>query len=795
MSTSEAHSAGQFDAVFRACLAEAAQAGGALMGRMVASARQSLQMRDNSARDFHERNAVSHALHLLNRSEAQLVQRFPQALEAAFADALSTVKAKAGGSALALSFDQLELMDESQVQDKVEQARAQQAALHAANEELAELTPLICAAQGLKTVNPDRNPMRPDTYVKALQDTLVQTTPNAGVRAAWMQHMCAALGKDLGGTYLHTADRLRAAGVRAAGYAVVQSNDAGGAARAAAAAAHREADAEAQAEEAEWQAYEQELLTVDRLRSLLAGQLDGEADGVQAPAAPPSRAGRLGGGAAAQPAGDFDATVPAALDALQQMDQIDMAMERLAGRRQAMTAAAQLTRSGPLTRPAPAARGGPPTRTSAPESVQGQLRQNARGVSQALSLEVVGLMVENIAQDPRLLPPVQKAVRDIEPALMRLAMIDPRFFSDKEHPARRLLDEITQRSLAYETVDASGFGGFLRPLQLAVRQLSASAIESAEPFEAALDALEQVWDDRSAEDRARREKAVKALLHAEQRNLLAERIRKDILAWPDTARVPAEIREFASGPWAQVIAQARLADSTGASDPGGYSTLVARMLWSAQPALARNNTSKLTRLIPPLLAKLREGLKTIDYPPTQASPFFERLIGLHQQALEAAARSEAAAQPAAGADDWRVGVRPQASANRVQPAAEAGPWLAPEEAKESGFMEAADAFPAEKPRTAVPAAAAGQPELALGSWVELLNDGQWARTQLTWASPHGTLFLFTSASGSTQSMTKRLLDKLLAEGGIRVVAMQPVVDGALDAVAQTAMRNSVDTKL
>lgn len=752
--------------IYQACLAEAAQAGQALMGGMVSTARQALQLRDATARDYHERNALSHALHLLGKHEANLVERYPRALEAAFAEAGSGERAKPASTTMSLSFDQLELMDESQVQDRVQKARAEQIVLHAADQELAELNTLICAAQGLKTVQPERNPLRPEIYVKALQDVIAQTLVSAPTRLAWMQHMCDALSKQLGGTYTHVTQRLRASGVRAASYAVIQTPDvAASAAAARAAAASAEAAAQAdQPDEAELD----ELLTVDKLRQLLAGELD-------LAKLPMHRAVPVPQPAPARPEPpkaktksrdqDFDHTVPAALDALEEMDQVDQAMQRLAERHAAGASHA-------------------PVRT---ETVRGQLRHDARGVGQVLGLEVVGLMVENIANDPRLLPPVQKAVRDMEPALMRLAMIDPRFFSDKEHPARRLLDEVTQRSLAYDTVHATGFAEFLRPLQLAVGQLSGSAIESAAPFEAALDALAQVWGDHQQSDRQQREQAVRALLQAEQRNLLAEKLRNDILSWPDAARAPTEIMAFVCGPWVQVMAQARLADRAGSGDPGGYAGLVPSLLWSAQPNLARNNIAKLTKLIPALLAKLREGLKTIDYPLVRANPFFEKLISLHQRAFEPPAAAAAGAAP------------PPAIATSLAPEPPA-PWLAPAEAQQSGFMEMPEAF-----KTSVPAAVDSRMDsmsgvplsetgVAVGSWVELLNDGQWVRTQLTWASPHGTLFLFTSTAGSTQSMTRRLLDALLSEGKLRVVAVQHVVDGALDAVAQTAMRNSVDTK-
>ena len=84
-------------------------------------------------------------------------------------------------------------------------------------------------------------------------------------------------------------------------------------------------------------------------------------------------------------------------------------------------------------------------------------------------------------------------------------------------------------------------------------------------------------------------------------------------------------------------------------------------------------------------------------------------------------------------------------------------------------------------------------DLPLGAWVELKVDQQWVRTQLTWASPHGSLFLFTSVPGTTKSMTRRSRDKLVASGKLRLVSGRPLVEQALDAVAQIAMKNSVDS--
>ena len=244
------------------------------------------------------------------------------------------------------------------------------------------------------------------------------------------------------------------------------------------------------------------------------------------------------------------------------------------------------------------------------------------------------------------------------------------------------------------------------------------------------------------------------------------------------------------------------------------------MIWSTQPALTRSNTGQLARLLPKLLSKLREGLSSIDYPADRTEAVFELLMQLHQRAFQTGAPvgtthadKPAQAAPPAGPKAW------------VQPAplADEDPWVAPAEAKESGYMDVSQApepesaAPAPAPIThktaqssdtsetsdtsstsdTVAASALPQPTIPItvGSWVNLLAAGEWERTQLSWIGSHGNLFLFTSASGRTQSMTLRLLERLVQQGAIQVVAEQTVVDGALDAVAQMAMHNSVESRL
>lgn len=711
----------RYQAPFRACMTEAAKRGAHLMDHLVEAARGSMQQRGDNAE----------ALRLLLQHRSRLCEAYPDALLAEFSAALTGQFGQVESGKL--SFDSLELMDENLVQESVEVLRAQQATQNAVENVLGEFTALVCAAQGIKTVQAERNPLRPEVYVRALRSVLAATGVPAVQRMVWMQHFGEVLGPLLARDYVHLSGQLRAQGIEPASFSVVNLVPNVGVVRPV-------ADADT-------------LLTVRQLRKLLAGELDTHTDSFESQFAREFEAGSR------EFPAEFSPTVPAAFEALQEMKQVNVVMKRLAHDKD------------------PA--GEPVDGTSA---LRQQLRAQAN-LGQALGLEVVSLMVDNLATDPRLLPEVQALVRALEPALLQLALVDPRFFSDKRHPARQILEQLTQRSLAWPTAQSAGFSAFMKPARECVEVLLKTRTTGAEPFAFALKALEEVWSDLQKRERRKREKAVRALVQVEQRNMLAEKIAKDLQRRAESAGAPRGIVYFVAGPWAQVIAQARLSDTSGQADPAGYEDLVTDLLWSAIPGAASANPVRLARIVPGLIARLREGLDSIGFSKTKSARFFVELQALHAQGARAAHDATVYHNSLLGGSG------------------DSGLWLAPSEAQQSGFVETQRVSEVSEPLLATtqfdaePAANESLAGLALGAWVELRIDDVWTRTQLTWDSPHGTLYMFTNADGVHHSMTRQSLEQLKAGGNLRVLASRAVVDGALDAVAQIALRNSMDFRL
>lgn len=687
---------------FDACLKEALVQTREWVPRWLDRLHTTLKEKELSARHLNDKQGLVEARTSLESHRDLIAVKFIESLADAVGNALPASDTLAR-PAKAVSFDELELMGDDQVQETVELARVQQIVSMTVDQETVELTARLCTAQGMQLVNPEANPLRADVVVGALMKTLKGLHLPPSVRSRWLQTGAIPLGNELQGLYKRLSAFLDNMGVQAAGYAVIQSPDSrpfpGDAPARRGGAAQDEAAPGSDA-----------LLTLDHLHQLLVGNLDQAAE---AGAVAPGSAG------------------------------------------------------------------------------------NGNAMVRTLASEVVSLMLKQIAADERLLLPVREMLQDMKPALLQVARTEPRFFADRQNPARRLLDAITEHSLAYTHEQDRGYAGFSRQVRSIIDALQKPGGDLTDRFSSLLQGFNRSQTEAMAPEQVQaRGLAVKTLVRVEQRNLLAERVAAEFRSRNDFARSPGVVRRFLTGPWAQVVAQARLevSNATGldtAEVPAmRYTDILPDLLWSSQLALASLNRPRLVKIIPGVLRTLREGLDSIDYPREQSESFFQALMGLHE-----AAYKTQRAEP------------PQDSPPSQQGDFDLEPWMQPAEARDTGFMDdiAPDSLPDTQPSFVdtqplqrdwvelKAEMAAQQPvsQLSVGTWVDMWQDGQAVRCQITWASPHGTLFLFAGPHGRSLSMTRRGLDRLIEQDKLRVVADHGVVNSALDEVTRQAWLNSI----
>jgi Protein of unknown function (DUF1631) len=713
---------------------------------------------------------------ILSANRAQLKRSFMQNLRANVYQGAGM----AAQSAQLMRFEDLKLFEDGDLDESIEIARALQEISQVTDDAIPTLNALMSSLLGWITVQPDINPLRPDMYARALRECIAEQVGDVDIRTAILSPTAGRLGIVLRRLYTEVNTWLKSAGVEEASAVapshVLQSNVAKTTAVGSSVA--------------------RTLLTLDRLRKLLAGELDGEA--VRRPQ-------------------DFLHTVPASMMALQDMNQVEAMVQRLEKK----------ARKADENPEADAARKKAAARLALADN---------KNLGKQLGEEVVRLMLDNLIQDDRLLPRVRNHLQTLEPLLMDIAQADIRFFGDKQHIARQFLDKVINRSLAFVNERAAGYETFVKYLGKSIADVERK-VQRGDPASTALSAvmlkLDAVWEREDAIERAHREEAALALKHAEQRNMLAQYLAQEFRANAEGVEVPHAVVDFVCGPWSQAVAESQLRCTDGSSDPQGYHELVSELYWSVQPRVARRNRNRLVQMIPTMLTKLRLGLQLIEFPPERIADFFAQLIGMHETALEggrskatvvdaavqgvdpgsaemvsqtdraelealyAAAKDMASVQSEDFAPSEQTTVAQAVGGDDSTEAATAGVWLAKQEAADAGFLEEgavkrSDAI-AQQAQDAPSDANAGSsaPPIPIGSWVEIFRTDQWVRCRLSWASPHRTLYMFVEHGGKMHSMSQRTIDKLRSQNQIRIVTDGKLVEKALDAVAQTALRNSI----
>lgn len=757
------------------------------------------------------------------------------------------------------------LVDEADMTQAIRGQRLLQDLLPAVEQSLAELDALVSSAMGLGYVAPERNPLKPEVFARLLQNMMTASLEDNEATSQSFKLLAKPLGQEINKIYQDCTKTLKQAQVRSVSYQVKLQPVAPQKASQRPNTQATNINADTAQEDAE-----QGISSGDSFDSqsqpapLDWSNLQAKAQLLQDFLSPDFQRragnGKSASGRATDRGSDLAFDRPLAAPYYDNIEQ-ELADLKAApasrpapfsadaqAQRAAMPAVDRPQRNVDASSPLSEQVWGPYGTSRARNLVRTELKKEATQVTQVLGLDVVRQLVNQVAQDQRLLAPVREAIVALEPSLLRLALVDPRFFTDERHAGRQLMEGVAQRSFRYNDEYSAEFAWFFQGVNQSFNQLNATEVEDAQPFADALAALEQTWDTLDQEDFDKRQQVLQALRFAEERQNKADLIAFDLSARSDLQNVPGKVLDFLFGRWALVLAHAKLIDTRNQIDPFGYGSVVPDLLWSVKRDITLKQPAKLIEMIPSLLDRLHTGLDLLGQDPIENEAFFESLMKLHRPVLKLRRlksqrdAEESNTAPLQSDPDQAQGQEPEENVSpaerleKLRAEADAPLWMGRNDLDAAGFEDTLPTEPAELGFDGVMVAATAkletsdefvseplaetvaeptQPDqptqllqdvhnseearlhaasvlqrLKTGQWVDLYSKRQWLRAQLVWASSKATLFMFISHGGRPHSMTQRSCEKLIAQRLLRPVDAQGVVAQALDAVAQDAAAKS-----
>jgi hypothetical protein len=372
-------------------------------------------------------------------------------------------------------------------------------------------------------------------------------------------------------------------------------------------------------------------------------------------------------------------------------------------------------------------------------------------------IDVISMLFEFILDDRNLPDPMKALLSRLQIPMLKVAILDRKFFASRNHPARRLLNTLARAAVAWVDDGDRSPRTLYGQVEAVVNRVLTEFVDDVCLFEE-LDAAFTAFVEGEARSAEVAEERIKQVNRGQEQLKLARgRVNEAIESRIAGVEVlPVALRDLLLDGWKDVLLLALLREGEDSETWQQGLTLVDQLLWSVQPKEEQGERQKLLKVIPEMLRSVREGLDNISYDQHKAAQLFKELQVSHIAALRGASVSQVVA-PAPAAEPAEAS---------VEEAVVEG--LAPAGAEADEHDAAARVLP-------------------VGQWLEWEEGERRLRGKLSWRSEVTGTYVFVSRKGTkVAEMTAADIAALFRTGRARLLDQvgMPLMDRALDAMLE-----------
>jgi len=249
-----------------------------------------------------------------------------------------------------------------------------------------------------------------------------------------------------------------------------------------------------------------------------------------------------------------------------------------------------------------------------------------------VTIDIVAMLFDQIFGDPRVPETLKALIGRLQIPVVKVAVLDKKFFSKKSHPARRMLDTLGEFALGLDdSFDQSW--PLYKKIERIIARLLEDFVDNVGIFETLhAELLEVIREENRRAELAAKEMARK-IAYKERLEVGKAMAQLEIKSRAQSHKMPQLIQKFLADEWVKLLLLTYARHGQESEAWKSALETVDHLIWSVTSKSSIEERRKLAHLLPGLLKRLHAALQSIGTSEEKCKQFFSRLMRMHTKAM------------------------------------------------------------------------------------------------------------------------------------------------------------------
>src|SRR4051812_28728320 len=277
--------------------------------------------------------------------------------------------------------------------------------------------------------------------------------------------------------------------------------------------------------------------------------------------------------------------------------------------------------------------------TSGKTNVVRELKSSGLGnqvdQTDGVTIDIVAMLFDQIFGDERVPDALKALIGRLQIPVVKVAVLDKRFFSKKSHPARRMLDALGEFALGLdESFDQSS--PLYKKIEEIISRLQEDFVDDVDIFESLQSELLAVIHEENKRAEIAAKEMARKIAYKERLEVGKAIAQLEIKTRAQSAQLPHLVQRFLTDEWMKLLLLTYARHGQEGDAWKSALETMDRLIWSVTFKPSVEDRRKLAHLLPGLLKRLQMGLQSTGAKEEKRKDFFTRLMRMHTKVMSAA---------------------------------------------------------------------------------------------------------------------------------------------------------------